>query len=227
MILEDEIQFERLVSMATRREPQLSMPWLMSKRVFDFPVALLLLFLLSPFLLVVSLAVASSGRPIVFAHTRIGRGGKQFKCYKFRTMVPDAEHVLRALLAASEDARLEWARDHKLRNDPRVTRIGAFLRKTSLDEIPQLFNVLAGHMSLVGPRPIVQQELNRYGRAARWYLAVRPGMTGLWQVSGRNDTDYRRRIALDAYYVKSASWQLELSIFLMTIRVVLGRRGAY
>jgi UDP-galactose-lipid carrier transferase len=207
--------------------PEISPVWLTAKGFLDFFGAFFLLIALSPFILAVSLLVASSGKPILFKQTRIGRGGVPFKCYKFRTMVPDAERVLLNLLEKDPAARAEWQRDFKLKNDPRITPIGAFLRKTSLDELPQLFNVLRGEMSLVGPRPIVQNELNRYGRAARWYLAVKPGMTGLWQVSGRNDVSYIRRVALDTYYVRSQRLLLDFGILFLTIRVVFGKRGAY
>ena len=142
-------------------------------------------------------------------------------------MVPDAEQKLQRLLAEDPIAQQEWLRDQKLRKDPRVTRTGQFLRKTSLDELPQLLNVIKGEMSLIGPRPIVDDELPRYGRASRWYLAVSPGMTGLWQVSGRNDTDYRRRVALDSYYVRNRSFRLDLMILAKTVSVIVGRRGAY
>lgn len=165
---------------------------------------------------------------MVFAHERVGLGGRRFRCFKFRTMHTDASERLDELLASDLVAREEWARDFKLRNDPRVTQLGAFLRRTSLDELPQLFNVLKGDMCLVGPRPIVEKELAMYGRYARYYLSIRPGMTGLWQVSGRNDTSYRRRVALDCAYVKSQCFLLDLRIILRTLPALLGRRcGAY
>lgn len=218
-----------LIGSPARRisEPEVSLLWQFVKRQLDFFGALALIIVLAPFLLLVAVLVSTSGRPIFFSQNRIGRNGETFRCFKFRTMVPDAERVLLHLLENDPAARAEWQRDFKLKNDPRITGVGAFLRKTSLDELPQLFNVLRGEMSLVGPRPIVQGELNRYGRAARWYLAVRPGMTGLWQVSGRNDTDYVRRVALDTYYVRAQSLALDFVILLMTIRVVVAGRGAY
>jgi len=150
-----------------------------------------------------------------------------FSCLKFRTMVPNADQVLRDLLERDSDLRAEWIRDHKLRHDPRVTRLGRFLRRTSLDELPQLVNVLRGEMSLVGPRPVVREELLRYGRNVGTYLAVKPGITGLWQVTGRNDTDYRRRVVLDTYYVRNQNLVLDLYILLKTTGVVLGGNGAY
>ena len=227
LITETDVSTVEVNTRRISREPELSALKQAAKRAFDFAGAVALIILLSPFLLIVGTLVATSGKPIFFRQSRIGRSGEMFKCYKFRTMVPDAEKVLLDLLERDPVARAEWQRDFKLKNDPRVTKIGAFLRKTSLDELPQLFNVLKGEMSLVGPRPIVQAELNRYGRAARWYLAARPGMTGLWQVSGRNDTDYIRRVALDTYYVRSQSLMLDLVILLLTVRVVVARRGAY
>jgi lipopolysaccharide/colanic/teichoic acid biosynthesis glycosyltransferase len=142
-------------------------------------------------------------------------------------MVPNADQVLRDLLEVHPELRLEWVHDHKLRKDPRVTSIGRFLRRTSLDELPQLWNVIRGEMSLVGPRPIVREELLRYGRNVRDYLAAKPGITGLWQVMGRNNTDYRKRVVLDTYYVRNHSIALDLYILLKTTLVVLGGKGAY
>jgi lipopolysaccharide/colanic/teichoic acid biosynthesis glycosyltransferase len=142
-------------------------------------------------------------------------------------MVPDADRVLRELLQQHPELRAEWLRDHKLRDDPRVTAVGRFLRRTSLDEIPQLWNVIRGEMSMVGPRPVVREELLRYGRCAGIYLSARPGVTGLWQVTGRNNTDYRRRVVLDVYYVRRQNLILDLYILLKTTYVVLGGSGAY
>jgi lipopolysaccharide/colanic/teichoic acid biosynthesis glycosyltransferase len=142
-------------------------------------------------------------------------------------MVPNAEQVLREILERDPEIKAEWVRDHKLRCDPRVTRLGRFLRRTSLDELPQLWNVMRGEMSLVGPRPVVREELLRYGRNVRTYLAAKPGITGLWQVKGRNDTDYRRRVVLDTYYVRNQNLGLDLYILLKTTKVVLGGSGAY
>jgi undecaprenyl-phosphate galactose phosphotransferase len=142
-------------------------------------------------------------------------------------MVPNANTLLHQLLASDPELRAEWRRDHKLKNDPRVTYVGRFLRKTSLDELPQLINVIKGEMSLVGPRPIVRDEIKKYGRAAGYYLCGKPGLTGLWQVSGRNDTDYRRRVAMDRLYVRRASLALDLVVLFKTVGVVLFRRGAY
>jgi exopolysaccharide production protein ExoY len=167
------------------------------------------------------------GGPVVFAHRRIGRDGRHFRCLKFRSMAVDAEERLAELLARDPQARDEWERDHKLRNDPRVTKLGAFLRKSSLDELPQLVNVLKGEMSLVGPRPIVDAEAPKYGRRFRHYCAVKPGITGLWQVSGRNDTSYRARVAMDCVYAARRNALLDARIMLATIPAVLLSRGSY
>jgi lipopolysaccharide/colanic/teichoic acid biosynthesis glycosyltransferase len=169
----------------------------------------------------------AGGGVVLFGQERIGRGGRRFTCYKFATMVPNAEQMLAQLLERRPDLRSEWARDHKLRDDPRITRIGRFLRKTSLDELPQLWNVLKGDMSLVGPRPIVWQEIVKYRRAIGHYLSVKPGITGLWQVSGRNNTTYRRRLALDRVYAVRSSFVLDVAILLRTVRVVLAQKDAY
>ncbi len=190
-------------------------------------VAVLLLLLLSPLMLLVAwLTWRRDGAPIFFGHYRVGRGGKLFRCLKFRTMYRESEQMLADLLRDSAEARAEWQRDQKLSNDPRITPVGHFLRRTSLDELPQLFNVLRGEMVLVGPRPITVSELTRYGRVRWHYLSVRPGITGLWQVSGRNDTTYDERVALDRSYVEKRSVWLDLQILFKTVGVVLSRDGA-
>lgn len=198
-----------------------------TKRGFDIAVASLLLLLLAPVFGVLIWKVRQSGGPAFFGHGRIGRHGKTFPCYKFRTMVPNSAEVLAQLLANDAGARAEWEQEFKLRNDPRITAIGDFLRRSSLDELPQLWNVLKGEMSLVGPRPVVRDELEKYADDVSYYLQVRPGMTGLWQVSGRNDVDYDTRVALDAWYVRNWSLWNDIVILLKTVRVVLGRDGAY
>jgi Undecaprenyl-phosphate galactose phosphotransferase WbaP len=191
-------------------------------------IAILALVFVLPIMLVVGAAIfLQDGGPIVFAHRRIGRDGRTFRCLKFRSMAVDAEARLAELLATDAQARAEWEADHKLRDDPRVTKLGAFLRKSSLDELPQLFNVLRGEMSLVGPRPIVEAEIPKYGRRFRQYCAVKPGITGLWQVSGRNDTTYRTRVALDCVYASRRSAWLDLKVLFCTIPAVLLRRGSY
>lgn len=197
------------------------------KRVLDIVGATLLGMVFLPLILAVAVHLRLEGGPIIFRHRRIGRNGEAFDCLKFRSMVPDADRVLRELLEQHPELKAEWLRDHKLRDDPRVTGVGRFLRRTSLDELPQLWNVIRGEMSLVGPRPVVREELLRYGRHLHRYLAGRPGVTGLWQVTGRNDTDYRRRVVLDVYYVRRQSVLLDLYILLKTTHVVLGGSGAY
>jgi Undecaprenyl-phosphate galactose phosphotransferase WbaP len=198
-----------------------------TKRAFDIVTASLLCVLLSPLILTIMTLIRIGGEPILFRHKRIGRNGRIFQCIKFRSMLPNAEEVLRRLLNEHPELRDEWTENHKLRNDPRVSAIGRVLRLTSLDELPQLWNVLRGEMSLVGPRPIVRAELLRYGRDASKYLAVKPGLTGLWQVKGRSDTTYRRRVAMDRYYVRNQSILLDVYILAATPTAVLRRSGAY
>jgi exopolysaccharide production protein ExoY len=197
-------------------------------RAIDVSVAAICLAMMLPALLVIAVIIwGADGASPIFAHQRVGRGRAIFPCFKFRTMVMDADDRLRKFLEQNPVAAEEWRRDHKLRDDPRITRIGRFLRKYSLDEIPQLANVLLGHMSLVGPRPIVEEEQARYGRYLRHYLSVRPGITGLWQVSGRNSVTYRRRVALDTHYARSKkSLRFDLMILTMTIPAVLLAKGS-
>ena len=199
-----------------------------AKRALDIIGAGLGLVVLSPFFLIVALMVRADGGPAFFAHQRVGRGGKLFGCMKFRSMVIDSQARLEALLANGPAARAEWEATRKLKNDPRITRIGRFLRSTSLDELPQLINVLRGEMSLVGPRPVQEAEIDRYyGASAAHYMAVRPGITGLWQVSGRSETSYESRVALDVAYVSRPSMIADLTILLRTPVAVLSRRGAH
>jgi lipopolysaccharide/colanic/teichoic acid biosynthesis glycosyltransferase len=200
------------------------------KRCGDVVFSLLVLSLGSPVFLLLAVLVKLSSRGSVFySQRRIGRGYRGFGCLKFRTMRRDADQVLAALLAADPVLRAEFERDHKLRNDPRITPLGKLLRRSSLDELPQFINVLKGQMSVVGPRPIVWDELRRYGRDMDEVLSVRPGLTGLWQVSGRNNLSYRERVRLDLHYVRQRSFWLDLRIVLRTIGVVLLPldRGAY
>ncbi|MEZ5687530.1 MAG: sugar transferase [Caenibius sp.] len=188
----------------------------------------ILLAVLAPVLILVAIAIKlTCGGPILFKQTRVGRFGKEFACIKFRTMLIDSDERLRKLLDENPAARQEWLSSHKLENDPRITWLGTFLRFSSIDELPQLWNVLRGDMSLVGPRPVVAEELEKYGRYGRYYKHVLPGLTGLWQVSGRSTTTYRRRIALDVTYVKNRSSLLDLRILLATIPEILMARGAY
>lgn len=190
-------------------------------------LALLMLVAFAPLFLYIAYAVRRTGPGVFFGHPRIGKNGRVFTCYKFRTMVPNAEAMLEKILEADPARRAEWEADFKLRRDPRITRIGRFLRKTSLDELPQLWNVVRGDMNLVGPRPIVSGELAKYGEHVRYYLDCKPGLTGLWQVSGRNDTSYARRVLLDSWYARNRSFRLDLSILLRTVLVVICGKGAY
>jgi len=197
-------------------------------RGLDIVIAMLALLFFAPLIGLIAVAVRLSDvGPLVFKQQRLGKGGELFPCYKFRTMRIDAEAVLAALLASDPAIQAEWARDHKLRNDPRVSKIGGLLRRTSLDELPQLFNVLKGDMSIVGPRPITERECVRYGRYFKSYLAVRPGITGVWQVSGRSSTTYRRRVACDIVYARTRSLATNVRIIVVTIPMVLIARGAY
>ena len=197
-------------------------------RAMDLIIAILALIAFGPLMLATALAVAAERRgPVLFKHTRIGQHGRPFGVYKFRSMHMNADQVLADHLAADPVARAEWKRDHKLRFDPRITPLGRFLRKSSLDELPQLFNVVRGEMSIVGPRPIVQAEVVRYGRFFEAYCTVTPGITGVWQVSGRNDVSYRRRVAMDALYARRKCVSLDLQLMLATIPAVLSRKGSY
>lgn len=189
-------------------------------------LALVILAAVSPLMLALALLISRDGGPATFKHYRVGFGGRLFPCIKFRTMRPDAERVLRALLERSPALRAEWLSAHKLSEDPRVTPLGKWLRRTSLDELPQLLNVLRGEMALVGPRPITVEELRRYGEARWHYLSVPPGITGLWQVSGRNRTGYERRVQLDRLYVTHRSTWLDCKILAKTVLVVLTGDGA-
>jgi lipopolysaccharide/colanic/teichoic acid biosynthesis glycosyltransferase len=198
------------------------------KRATDLVMASLALMFLFPLMLFVAALVALDGGEVIFGHTRVGTGGRLFRVLKFRTMCPHADQRLKAHLEANEAARREWELTQKLRNDPRVTQVGTFLRKSSLDELPQLFNVLRGEMSIVGPRPIVQSEVVKYGRYIHHYKRCRPGITGLWQVSGRNDVTYRRRVALDTIYCRHmGDMNFELALLLRTVPAVLRSKGSY
>jgi exopolysaccharide production protein ExoY len=189
-------------------------------------LAFLMLAFFAPLMLLTALILQLQGGPVLFRHERIGLGGKPFGCLKFRTMAVNAEERLADLLARDEAARAEWERDQKLRHDPRITRFGRLLRKTSVDELPQLLNVLIGEMNLVGPRPIVASEAARYGRRFQSYIAVKPGITGLWQVSGRNNVDYETRVALDSLYAQRRNPGLDLWIMVRTVPAVLLTQGS-
>ena len=204
----------------------LSRVTLTGKRILDVIGSLTLILLTAPIFLIVALFVALDGGPVFFRHTRIGQKGERFGCLKFRTMILGAEACLAEYLEHHPDANAEWQDHQKLEFDPRITPIGRILRATSLDELPQLFNILLGDMSLVGPRPVTKDELSRYGNAANHYLAVRPGLTGPWQISGRNDVGYDERVALDHAYVNDLSLFRDLIILFRTPSAVLSRRGA-
>jgi lipopolysaccharide/colanic/teichoic acid biosynthesis glycosyltransferase len=196
-------------------------------RALEIPLCIALLIFFAPVMILVAVMVKlGDGGPVLFAHRRLGRGGQGFHCLKFRSVAVDAEAQLKALLARDPEARAEWERDQKLTRDPRITVVGDFLRRSSLDELPQLFNVLRGEMSLVGPRPIVEAEVARYRRYFAAYSRVRPGITGLWQISGRSSVCYRRRVALDVIYARTRSISLDFKILLATAPAVLARRGA-
>lgn len=197
-----------------------------AKRVFDLLAAASLLVVISPVMLAIALLVRRDGGPMFFRHERVGVGGTSFGCLKFRSMKANGDRILAEHLAHHPEAVVEWEASQKLRCDPRVTDIGRILRKTSLDELPQLFNVLRGEMSLVGPRPIVRAELRFYGEHGASYMQVKPGVTGLWQVSGRSDTSYERRVNLDVWYVRNWTFWHDLAILMKTVPVVLLRRGA-
>ena len=199
----------------------------LAKRSFDVAMTLGIMVLIMPLfaLFAVSIKLLDPG-PLIYRHVRIGFGGKRFNCLKFRTMVVNSQERLNNLLASDDEARQEWERDRKLKNDPRITPLGKLLRRSSIDELPQLFNVLKGEMSLVGPRPVVLEELERYGGHAALYLTARPGLTGLWQTSGRNDVSYESRVALDVQYLCNWSMAVDLLILFKTVFVVLKQRGS-
>ena len=198
------------------------------QNIFDYLMALSLIIIFSPLLFILYMIVygATNGHPL-FKHKRIGLNGRKFNVYKFRTMYIDADKRLEELLEDDEECRLEWEKDFKLKDDPRITKIGNFLRKTSLDELPQLIDVLQGKMSLIGPRPIVDKEIEKYGEYFEYFTAVKPGITGLWQVSGRNDIDYDERVQLDVWYVRNWSINLDIQILLKTAIVVMKGKGSY
>ena len=199
-----------------------------SKRSFDILVALAALVLLSPiFLLIMALVKYSDGGSIFYGHRRIGYSGSTFRCLKFRTMAENGDAVLHRYLEQNPAAYDEWRATRKLQHDPRVTVVGTVLRKLSLDELPQLINILKGEMSLVGPRPVVEDELELYEASAVYYLQTRPGLTGLWQVSGRNDVSYETRVAFDTHYVRNWSLVTDLVIVARTIPAVCLSRGSY
>jgi exopolysaccharide production protein ExoY len=231
--MSSEASGQAMAGYGVSRAADRTTPWSVAlqprlKRALDILGASTLLLLCWPVFAGIALAVRADGGPAFYAHERVGRGGRRFGCLKFRSMVTDSAERLAALLASDPAARAEWEATRKLKQDPRVTWIGRLLRASSLDELPQLINVLRGEMSLVGPRPVIQAELSaHYGAAAEHYLSVRPGITGLWQISGRNDTTYAERVALDVRYTVNPSLLADVVILLRTPAAVLARRGAY
>lgn len=221
------VEIGRIVCLRVRQN-LLDARRLFLKRGMDLALSVVGAVLVLPLCLIIGVCIRlESSGPVFFRHERIGRGGRVIRILKFRTMVNDAQDALARHLAANPDLRREWEADQKLRNDPRITRVGAVLRRTSLDELPQLWNVIRGEMSLVGPRPIVRSEVERYGAAFAAYSRVRPGITGLWQVSGRNDLSYETRVRIDRYYINNWSTCLDLLILAKTVPVVFGKKGAY
>jgi Undecaprenyl-phosphate galactose phosphotransferase WbaP len=220
-------QLDGLTGIHLQQNLMLPLPRL-TKRCMDFVASIMAVIVLLPLLFYLAVAVKMSSRgPILYGHERIGRNGRRFRAWKFRTMFQNSSLVLDQYLEANPELQEEWTRDHKLKYDPRITRIGRLMRKTSLDELPQLWNVILGDMSLVGPRPIVDAEVAKYGLYYGLYTMVKPGITGLWQVSGRNNTTYEERVQLDAYYVRNWSPWMDVFLLLKTIRIVLFAKGAY
>ncbi len=218
----------RLINPPSRKRVRISKEFY--KRAFDIVFSATVLIVFSPLYLIISILIAiSSPGPIFYTQERVGKNFKHFKCIKFRTMVVDADKVLAKMLAENPEMRREFEENFKLKNDPRVTPIGRFLRVTSLDEFPQFWNVLKGDMSVVGPRPLVPEELHKYGNKIYKVLTIKPGITGLWQVSGRNDLPYPQRVLIDVYYVNHYNWLLDLWIIIKTIGVILfpHKNGAY
>ncbi len=195
------------------------------KRILDVALAILIMPFAGIIIAALWVIVRRDGGSGFFGHKRIGLDGKEFKCWKIRTMVMDAETKLEAYLKENPKAAAEWEKDHKLTDDPRINRIGHFLRKSSLDELPQIWNVLKGEMSFVGPRPVVAKEIEKYGVSVAYYLAQKPGITGLWQVSGRNDLTYDERVDLDVQYFKARGFASDVNILLKTVLEVIGKGG--
>ena len=220
-IFRHEVLHIRIKNNLARRGPRFL------KRMFDIAASGMLIVLLSPVFLFLALEIRRDGGSAFYLQERIGKDRRPFNCIKFRSMWMDADKRLHDLLESDEVLRKQWQKDRKLKNDPRITEIGHFLRKSSLDELPQLFNVFKGEMSLVGPRPIVEEELKEYGSQVSFYLDTRPGLTGLWQISGRNDVDYSARVNLDVWYVRNWSLWYDITILFKTIGVVCRKNGAY
>ena len=219
--------FDGILGLASSQN--LKMFWNLGiKRFIDLSIVIVGGMIVLPWLVLFALLIKiSSPGPVLYGHTRLGLNGKHFKAYKFRSMVVDAKEQLEIMLESNPKIREEWETNHKLKNDPRVTAIGRFLRRTSFDEFPQLINILKGEMSLVGPRPVVDEEVAKYGEDYNRIFSVKPGLTGLWQVSGRSDTNYAERVAFDTYYLQSWSVWLDLWILYKTVGVVVRGKGAY
>lgn len=201
---------------------------LIIKRIIDILFVIIVSPIVIPIMLILTIVVkVSSKGPVFYGHKRVGKNGKEFKCWKFRSMVVNADKMLDKLLAENPEMKKEWDKDCKLENDPRVTKVGRFLRKTSLDELPQIINIFTGEMSLVGPRPVTEPELVKYGKYKDYVLSVTPGLTGMWQVSGRSDTGYEERISFDSYYIQNWSIWLDIWILIKTVWVVIKGKGAY
>lgn len=225
VILNDEL---RLTSGMTRirrtNEKANKENYIQTKRILDVMIASIGLIVLSPiFLLIASFIKINSKGNVFFAHTRIGKDGKKFKMYKFRTMYENAEEMIKDF---TPEQKKEWEENYKLKDDPRITRIGKFLRKTSLDELPQIINIIRGDLSIIGPRPIIDRELEKYGENKQKFLSVTPGLTGYWQANGRSDTTYKQRMKMELYYIDHMSPKLDAQIFLKTFKTVLKKEGA-
>ncbi|WP_349405603.1 sugar transferase [Clostridium perfringens] len=198
--------------------------YLLLKRIFDFISSLIGLIIFFPIIIIIAVAIKLDSKgPIVFGHTRVGKDGKEMKVYKFRSMVKNAQEVFNNFTQEQKD---EFNKNFKLENDPRITKVGKFLRKTSLDELPQLWNIIKGDMSVVGPRPIVKKEIIKYGDSFKKVFSVKPGLTGYWQANGRSDTTYEERVAMDLYYVDNRSLSLDFKIIIQTLVSVIKKEGA-
>ncbi len=224
VILNDEL---RITAKMTRRRTDETLSranYIQMKRVLDVIVASIGLVILSPvFLLLAILIKVNSKGSVFFAHTRIGKDGKKFKMYKFRTMYENAEEMIKNF---SPEQKKEWEENYKLKEDPRITSIGKILRKTSLDELPQIINIIKGDLSIIGPRPVIDRELEKYGESKEKFLSITPGLTGYWQANGRSETTYKQRMKMELYYVDHISLRLDLQIFFKTFVSVFKREGA-
>ena len=229
-IIENNCCMIRQICTNVKMEKSIKYNYNKSKRIFDIFFSVFALTVFSPLFLIISLVIKiiSPDGPVFFNHKRIGLKGKEFNCYKFRTMLPNAEQLLNKMLEENAELKAEFQNDFKLKNDNRIIPIiGKLLRKSSLDELPQFINTLIGDMSIVGPRPIVNSEKRKYGKAISKFLSVKPGITGLWQVSGRNNVSYEKRVCLDIEYIDKNNFLMDLQIILKTIVVMLFRDGAY